>query len=667
MQLAGEFATLSDDVAVMRRHLLNVLSLAAFVGVIALLCAFKVYDLDVWWHLKAGELMVRTRAWIHTDPFAYTRAGQPYLATYEWLGQIILYLIHAAGGATALILLRTLLVALTFFLLARINLPSLWLALPVGLLAAESARTGFTDRPLMFTYVLFAAFILIATRMLDADDRESRDPTAPGSSADLRRWIGALLVLEVLWVNLHGAAALLGVLVFGALVLQRLWDALTAGRWRTPAEARDLRWLGAGLAGLLLAQFVSPNGVSSLTYLYFLFTDRTQSLITEWQPREWGPYLHDFAGWWITALFAIAATRRRPIFSTAVVLGFGVLSRLAFRHEPLFVMAALGVIIYQWRWNRPASHVADWLRFRAWRAAATLVVVYTLLGFAAYRAWLAFGQQELIYGYGAREMAAGAAAFLEREDVQGPMFNMYDIGADLLYHDRKVFVDGRNVDYGFPFLKRVFDAAGDRKVWDALDEEYRFTHAVLWYRPFVNQSSLPFIVHLEHDPRWALVYLDDRAAVYLKAVPENLSIIERCRYRLVTPRDLYTSDVLQRTPRAQLSDVVGELNRLAASDPESIQARLVLAQIYIGVYRFDDAQALLRSTMATEPHAYRPHEVLAALYARQEKWAEAGRELETAVALYGVTPPTLDYRTLADVFEKAGDTGKADRYRKLIK
>jgi hypothetical protein len=204
-------------------------------------------------------------------------------------------------------------------------------------------------------------------------------------------------------------------------------------------------------------------------------------------------------------------------------------------------------------------------------------------------------------------------------------------------------------------------------VWDALDEEYRFTHAVLWYRPFVNQSSLPFVIHFERDPRWVLVYLDDRAAVYLKTVPENASIIERCRYRFVTPRDLYTSDVLQRTPRAQLSDVVGELNRLSASDPESIQARLVLAQVYIGVYRFDDALGLLRSTMTTEPHAYRPHEVLAALYARQEKWAEAGRELETAIALYGVTPPTLDYRTLADVFEKAGDMGKANRYRKLIK
>src|SRR6185503_1506952 len=115
-----------------RSRVLTGLSVVAFTGLVAFLCAFKIDDLDVWYHLKAGELMVRTGALIRTDPFAYTREGQPYLYTYEWLSQIILYLLHAAGGATALILLRTAFVALTFFLVALINRPALWIALPVS-------------------------------------------------------------------------------------------------------------------------------------------------------------------------------------------------------------------------------------------------------------------------------------------------------------------------------------------------------------------------------------------------------------------------------------------------------------------------------------------------------------------------------------------------------
>src|SRR5581483_6136626 len=126
-------------------------------------------------------------------------------------------------------------------------------------------------------------------------------------------------------------------------------------------------------------------------------------------------------------------------------------------------------------------------------------------------------------------------------------------------------------------------------------------------------------------------------------------------------------DVIARTPRAMYGDLQQELARLAAADADSIQARLLLAQLYILVYRHDDALALLRSTLATEPRAYRPHAVLAALYAREEKWADAGREFETAIRLAGVEADRFDYGYVADIFEKAGDPGKAAAYRRRVK
>jgi hypothetical protein len=629
------------------RVLLRVLtgaSVAAFLALIAFLCAFKVDDVDVWWHLKAGELMVRSGEWIRTDPFAYTREGQPYLASYEWLAQIVMYLVHAAGGATALIALRTALVALTFFLLSMINRPALWIALPVALLGAVRVLPSLTDRPHLFTYALLAAFLLIATRILDAGRAVRHD-------------VIVLVLLEVLWVNLHGGAALLGVVIWGAVVLQIAWDA--RGSW---AETRVPILI---FAGLVLAQFVFPTGWS-LAYLYQTATDQTRSFILEWQPRAWGPYLRDLAPWWIGALLAIALVRRKPVFSLAILLAFGGLSRTAYRHEALFVMVAIGVVMYQWRWmlTGAPARAGAWLVGRAWRAGVVVALIYLLAGAAVYSAWVRFGRYFQTYGYGSLEMAGGAAAFLNREGIGGPMFNTYDLGADLLYHDRKVFVDTRNVDYGYPFLKRTFDAANDKAVWDGLDGEYHFTHAVLWYAPFVSSPPLPYIRHLERDPAtWALVYLDDRSAVYLKRTPENALTIRHFQYTLVTPLDLYTGDVIVRTPRAQLADLEQELIRLAAADPESIQARLLLAQIYIQVYRHDDALTLLRGTITAQPRAYRPHAVLAALYVRQEKWADAGREFETAIGLAGDSGARFDYTYIADVFEKAGNPGTAAAYR----
>jgi hypothetical protein len=634
-----------------RARVFTALSILAFAALVAFLCAFKVDDVDVWWHLKAGELMVRTGAWIKTDPFAYTREGQPYSATYEWLAQIIFYVVHAAGGATALIVLRTALVAMTFFLLALITRPALWIALPIALLGAARVLPSLTDRPHLFTYVLLATFLLMATRILDAGGKPTRRDTI------------ALVVLEVLWVNLHGGAALLGLAVWGALLLQVAWDARAsrpASRQWTAAIQGPLLILG----GLILAQFAFPYGLSNLAYLYHLLTDQTRTFIVEWQPRAWGPYLRDLAPWWIGALVAIGLVRRKPIFSLVTLFGFGALSRTAYRHEAIFVMAATGVLMYQWRWSGASARGSAWVLERAWRGASILSVVYLLAGASVYGAWVRFGHYFQTYGYGSLEMAAGAAAFLDREGVSGPMFNTYDLGADLLYRGRKVFVDTRNVDYGYAFLERLFEAANDKDAWDALDREYHFTHAVVWYAPFVQTPPLPYVRHLEHDPGWALAYLDDRTAVYLKRTAGNAEAIARDQYTLVTPLDLYTGDVITRTPRARYADLEQELTRLASADSTSIQARLLLAQLYILVRREEDALILLRGTMTTEPRAYRPHALLAAMYAQQEKWADAAREFETAIDLAGVAAARFDYNYVAEVFERAGDPAKAAAYRR---
>ena len=90
------------------------------------LCAVKVLDRDFWWHIKAGQIMLQTCSLIHIEPFAYTRAGQPYLATHEWLAQIIFYLVYHFTGATGIILMRSALVTLTAFLLLSLDWKAVW-------------------------------------------------------------------------------------------------------------------------------------------------------------------------------------------------------------------------------------------------------------------------------------------------------------------------------------------------------------------------------------------------------------------------------------------------------------------------------------------------------------------------------------------------------------
>ena len=87
-------------------------------GLSALLIAFAaamgalapLYEMDLAHHLASGEWILRHRAVPYTEPFAWTRAGDPYYA-YSWLAQIVFYAVLHAFGPLGLHLLEGLISA----------------------------------------------------------------------------------------------------------------------------------------------------------------------------------------------------------------------------------------------------------------------------------------------------------------------------------------------------------------------------------------------------------------------------------------------------------------------------------------------------------------------------------------------------------------------------
>ena len=74
-----------------------------FLGLFAM-AARNVIDPDLWWHLKTGEYIAQHHSVPHTDPFSYTRAGEPWVA-HEWLAELLLYQIQRTTGFAGLILI----------------------------------------------------------------------------------------------------------------------------------------------------------------------------------------------------------------------------------------------------------------------------------------------------------------------------------------------------------------------------------------------------------------------------------------------------------------------------------------------------------------------------------------------------------------------------------
>src|SRR6266436_4494054 len=103
-----------------RQPMTNLLSTRrVFVVVLALglftLAARGIADPDVWWHLRTGQLMLQNHSLFHSDPYSFTRFGQPWV-NHEWLSQILLYDVYRAAGFGGLMVASGIVIAATFLL-----------------------------------------------------------------------------------------------------------------------------------------------------------------------------------------------------------------------------------------------------------------------------------------------------------------------------------------------------------------------------------------------------------------------------------------------------------------------------------------------------------------------------------------------------------------------
>lgn len=634
-------------------------------GFVVYVSAFKLLDRDFWWHITAGKVIVQTWSLIQMEPFSYTREGMPYLANHEWLAQIVLYLLYATGGSTAIILFRTVVMAVVITFPLLLWRRALWVTVPLGMLATNALRPSFIERPQLFTFIIFSAFTSLTMWIL-----QQGGLTALSRRVQIRLLVLAA-ALQILWVNVHGGAAFIALLFPGILFVDAAWQ-----WWRGPVTGRPMQQRAlqyAVILGFVLitALFVSPITYQNVTYLWNLLTDRTIIYIEEWKPRPFGHYLPLIGPYWLIAASAIALGKKYILPSTLLVLITGYLSRDAMRHEPLFVIAVLAVTVLQ---LRASDEKTQWTRYALLRPALTLLSVFVILlglGAYTYAQYASFVKKDQLAGYGTFEFGKDAVDFLEREKISGKMFNAYGIGGYLIHRGypdpaRKVFIDGRNVDYGFALMNQTYLAGIDPVQWQKLADTHGFTYAVVDY--FSNKDQKKNVLNysqvLDGNPDWPMVYFDDWVAVYLKKTPENAPLIDRLQYRVINASNMEFKYVLDEVPQTASGSLAfeKELKRAIADSPESIKARITLAKLFIRQNRLDEAHVIAQDAAIVAPNSPEPHAMFAAVFITQKQWVKAADELEIALDLADNDYPEIDYGLVAQVFAQAGRLNKARIY-----
>ena len=257
-----------------------------------LLLLRPVFDADIFWQLKLGELILAARLPIATEPFAATHLGEP-LPALAWLGQAVMAAVRLAWGWTGLRVFDAL-VWLGGFLAAgeaarRRGADPLAVALALAL-GFALALPAASIRPQSFAGLGFGLLLLLLH--------------TPGS-LPLKALQGAILL--VAWQNLHPsvslAAALLGTTAAAG------WIGARSRWWSFDARLPALLAVIAAAA-----MFATPDGFSIVAISGQNAALSIANGASEWFPA-WAPanrrFLAGFAGVALIAAILIWRGRAR--------------------------------------------------------------------------------------------------------------------------------------------------------------------------------------------------------------------------------------------------------------------------------------------------------------------------------------------------------------------
>jgi len=470
-----------------------------FVAILTLgllsMAARNVTDPDAWWHLRTGQLIVQTHAVFHTDPYSFTRFGQPWV-DHEWLSQVLIFCLYRLAGWGGLIVAFGAMIAAAF-LIVFLRCPGRpYVAGVITLLGAFASAPSWGVRPQMLTLLLASVLLLILERSYERPK--------------LLWWTPALMLL---WVNLHAGYAL-GIAL---MTLFLVGDALDVafGFKGGPTTAGRFRALALAIVACLAVVPLNPYGMAMYTYpLETLRSRAMQSYIGEWSSPDFhqSSYFPTLAMILATvALPAFSPRRLRPreILLLSVTTYAGLRS---VRHIPIYALIAIPIL--------SMMVLAWWQEIRIVRGLkakqTSMTPLKTLINAALLAGFLVFLVVRVRYvthrqaETEAKELPEAAVSFITTHRPPAPILNHYNWGGYFiwkLYPEYRVYIDGRADLYGDTFM-----------------DEFATTYYLRgdsWQNPFktwgirtvVLPPDAPLITALRASPDWETMYADSQAVV----------------------------------------------------------------------------------------------------------------------------------------------------------
>lgn len=539
---------------------------------------------DIWLHLKTGEYIFKNLEIPRYDLFSYTLGNHRWI-NHEWLTQIIFYIVFHLSGVLGLIALKAIVISAVFCLIFRLayRKDNLIVSVFFIIMALFAFNYRSSLSPEIFTFLFMAVFLYVIQK-------------------EKNIWV--LSLVQILWVNMHGYF-----IIGPFIVLLYMLGELVSRNFS------KFRTLAVLFIVIVLTCLINPNFIEGAFYplriISGAFTDQPffRKYIQELQPPVY-QFFKIYIFYWI---FAILSTLTFPVNIKKTELSLALLfacsflvSYLTIRNIPIFIFMAAPISVINltnWRYLKTIDrYIFD--RKYYYNYSIIVFIIFMLIAVFlsnGYYKWSnQFNVRKTGFGFSPVYLPEDACSFIEKNNLQGNIFNTCDFGAYIAYrlYPAKIFIDGRTEFYGVEYFRDYVRMQNYPKEWESAVKKYNFNILFLRHPLSSNERILKY---LYNSNEWKLVYHDKISVIFVKNTKENAGIIEKFQIdfnkRKLQQSDLTLSDAifLEKIGRIELAEKI--YGAILNSRPDIQTAGIRLVSIYINTARDKEALRVIRDLL----------------------------------------------------------------------
>lgn len=458
-------------------------------AIVFLLVAFSLFmsllftkESDYFWHIKAGEYMLKNWTILKRDIFSWSMSGK-YWMSHEWLFECFIYLLKCVFGKGHLFVYSfgsiLLLLLVLFFTNKKACLKNIIFTL-CFIVSFLLFCVYIQARPhlLSFTFVALTIYLLLDL-FYNANSKK----------------VYFLPVIALLWANFHGGSSNLSYLFPLIFMVVGLFNfSFSKVEAKRISKKQIEKYLLVTVLSIVAICF-NPHGVKMLSYPYLNMADSVMlNLIVEWQPTVLGNINHLPYFILIVCIMAIMLFSDKKIrFIDLALLGISLVLGLKSIRFWGYTYILMSYVIFYYIPSRKADR-------------GTCLVI-TALG-CLFLIMFTTNFSQLVKEYDKTNISNMMVSVIKNASPKR-LYNMYDYGGELIYNDILVFVDGR-ADLYSKYNLRDYEAISK------LEDDYVKLINKYDFDYFLVMEKYPISKFLKYSDEYELVYAEKDMLLYKK-------------------------------------------------------------------------------------------------------------------------------------------------------